>query len=245
MDLNKFIGKKYGDFVVLEVLKKNNNWHTSIFKVKCSICGAILNRAGQTLFKMPIHNRFCYQGLYNNIPWKYEYSCRYANILRRCKTSIYYKNIECELEFYEFMEEMLKLQKENNLSDDDMHNLTIDRINNLENYKSGNLRLATRLTQVYNRRKKINCFIAKKGNEIALCNSSKMFAEYVGCSVGNINNAVRLNNRIAKNWKIIRIDEEIFNHKKERKEYTLLFYKDYFAKEEVMNDQKSDTKQVI
>lgn len=245
MDLNKFIGKKYGDFIVLEVLEKNNNWHTSKFKVKCSVCGAILNRNGQFLHKNSIHSRFCYQGLYNNVPWKYEYSCRYANILRRCKTNIYYKNIECELKFHEFMEEMLKLQKENNLSNNDMHDLTIDRINNFENYKSGNLRLATKLTQVYNRRTKINCFIAKKGNKIALCNSSKMFAKYIGCSVGNVNNAVRGINKKSKNWEIIKINEETFNCKKNRKEYTLIFNKDYLTGMEEINERESDTKQAL
>lgn len=226
MKLEKFIGKQYGDFLVLEVLEKGVNYHTSKFKVKCLICGALLERNGQCLYKNPIHNRFCYQGLYNEIPWKENYSRRYANILKRCKSSPYYKNINCNLKFYEFMEEMLYLQKDGNLSDEEMLKLTIDRIDNNKGYEKGNLRMATRLTQVYNRRVKINCFIATKDEKSILCNSSKMFANYIGSLVSGVNNAVRRNS-IVFGWKINKISEYEFNNLKEKDIWAKVIFKNY------------------
>lgn len=226
MTIDSVIGSKFGDCTVLSFIEKKSNWYTSTYKIRCNVCGAILSRKGQALYKKPKHNRYCYQGLYNDVPWKEQYSRRYANILRRCKTSKYYSNINCKLEFYEFMEEMLYLQKVNNLSNYDMTTLTIDRVDNNKDYEKGNLRLATKLTQIYNRKVKPNCFIAKKNNIRILSNSSKLFADYIGCLVGSVNNAIKRDSKTS-GWKIDKIDEEQFIKFKNDDKWDKVIYKNY------------------
>ena len=86
--------------------------------------------------------------------------------------------------------------------------------------------MATRLTQVYNRRVKINCFIATKDEKSILCNSSKMFANYIGSLVSGVNNAVR-RNRIVFGWKINKISEYEFNNLKEKDIWAKVIFKNY------------------
>lgn len=223
------IGKTFGDIKVLELISFDNRTiHNSTFKCVCVICGSIFLRKYQSLKRNPQHNRFCHNGLYNNILWKDNYSARYHNILRRCKVSKHYKNIKCVMTYCEFMDELIQIQSKNNLSDEDMLLLSIDRIDNNLHYQVGNIRLASKLTQIYNRRNKPNCFIIENDKHSFISNSVNLTSKELNLNISAINNCIAGRAKTHKGYFITKITEtEYYNIKSVTTKFNII-HKDYY-----------------
>lgn len=226
-DLDKHIGKIYEDIKVLSIFKEESNWYKTKFNVKCMVCGSEFIRTGQVLYKNPKHNRFCYSGFKEDLLWKDMYSKRFSNILSRCKNNKYYENIECEFTFYELIEEIIKIQNEKKLTDKEVMELTIDRIDNKGNYKVGNLRLVNMTTQIYNRRVKPNYFVASKGEDIVISNSSKLFSEYINCLVGGVNNTIAGRSKTCKGFTVKKITKKEYIKMKSVTTKAKIIHKNY------------------
>jgi len=125
------------------------------------------------------------------------------------------------------MEEMIKLQKLNNLSNDDMFNLTIDRINNKGNYTQGNLRLVTQLTQMYNTNIGVNFFTADNGVEQIISNSAGLTAKYLNVVVGAVNNAIGGRSKSCKGFSFKKITKQKYNNLKSVTTKAKIIHKNY------------------
>lgn len=229
IDSLSIVGKQFGDVIVLELISiGTKTTFDSEYNCKCTICGSEFKRTYQTLRRNPKHNRYCYGGLYNDIPWKENYSWRYHNILKRCKDSKYYNNVACNLSYSEFMNEIISLQIKNNISNKDMLTLTIDRIDNNINYCSGNLRLVNMLTQVYNRRKKPNCFITKINNIDIISNSVALTSEQFNLNIAAVNNCLSGRSKSHSGIIFEKISEELYYNIKSVTTKFRVIHKDYF-----------------
>ena len=220
--LNGVVGQAYGDYTVTKYLGEVKNYH--FFELKCNKCGRKIKKSLVYLrgvvehkYAVPKCEIECVKGITDPLE-KMIYkaiSVRFGNIKNRCSNpncKIYSRygarGIKLEYEnayelFLDFKDEFKKCK-----TIDEINELEFDRINNNDNYRKDNLRLAKRHTQNINTKRK-KTFLLKIGEETILTND----VYFVGKKYDYINpralkNAINLKKSKYKDVEILKVYDE-------------------------------------
>lgn len=217
---NSEIGKIYGDYEVIGVSGTTRNGVA--VKCRCVKCGTesirVLRPLATGKFK---HGTQCLKAIPKS-EYKNAIVRRFKNIQNRCNNPKcaeykYYggRGIKCNYKdvvdfYYDVIDKLIEHSKIYGLK-----NSTFDRINANGNYEKGNIRIATRLVQSTNTRRRV-FFIITNGKETILSDNGAYCCRYLGLNnTSEIGNVVKGRAKTAAGWWLVRIvpKEEVPNIK--------------------------------